>query len=213
VHPPRRNRDLQRAPGSWRLFALLALVVSAANCLGLVFTDLSSRGGAESIVLYSVRCALPLFFLVFTTSSLATLWPGPGTRWLLANRRYFGLAFAFAMAWHLSFVAHFLITFRPQLSARAIEADVVGLLFLVAMTLTSFRPIARHITITNWRRLHKTGIYAIWLLLLYIYQGGARSDRDLYHFALLAGLTGAWLLRVYAWTRRSPPAPPRAERN
>jgi methionine sulfoxide reductase heme-binding subunit len=200
---------LKRALRSWSLFGLLAIVVSAANCVGLAFSDLNSRRGAESVVLYSVRCALPLFFLAFTASSLATLWPGPPTRWLLANRRYIGLAFAFAMAWHLTFVAHFLVAFRPHLSARVIEADVVGFVFLVAMTLTSFRPVARHLSVGNWRRLHKTGIYAIWLLLLYIYQGSARSERDLYHFAVLGVLVGAWLLRVIAWTQQSTSTPQR----
>jgi DMSO/TMAO reductase YedYZ heme-binding membrane subunit len=107
------------------------------------------------------------------------------------------------MGWHLSFVAYFLITFRPQLYARAIEADVVGFVFLAAMTVTSFRPVARYLSLTNWKRLHKTGIYAIWLLLLYISQGGARSDHDLYHFALLGALIGAWLLRVFAGARKS----------
>jgi methionine sulfoxide reductase heme-binding subunit len=188
---------------------LLAIVVSAANCVGLAFLDLSSRRGAESIVLYSVRCALPLFFLAFTASSLATLWPGPRTRWLLANRRYIGVAFAFAMAWHLTFVAHFFVAFRPHLNARAIEADVVGFVFLFAMTLTSFRTFARHLSVGSWRRLHKAGIYTIWLLLLYIYQGGARSERDLYHIAMLGVLVGAWLLRVIAWGQQSPSTPQR----
>jgi methionine sulfoxide reductase heme-binding subunit len=198
---------LKKALQSWSLFASLAILVSAVDCLGLLFADLSSRRGAEFIVVYSVRCALPLFFVVFTTSSLATLWPGPRTRWLLANRRYIGLAFAVAMAWHFSFVAYFLIKFRPQLYARAIEADVVGLVFLVAMTLTSFRPFARHLTQVNWRRLHKTGIYAIWLLILYIYQGGARNDHDLYHLALVGALIGAWVLRMFAGFRKSAARP------
>jgi methionine sulfoxide reductase heme-binding subunit len=174
-----------------------------------MYADLGSRHDTEFIVLYSVRCALPLFFVVFTASSLATLLPGSYTRWLLANRRYLGLAFAFAMAWHLSFVAYFLIRFRPQLNARAIEADVVGLVFLVAMTLTSFRPFARHLTLGNWRRLHKTGIYSIWLLVLYIYQGSARSERDLYHFAMLGALVAIWFLRIFAWARQSTPDPRR----
>ena len=113
------------------------------------------------------------------------------------------------MAWHLGFVAHYLITFRPHLSARVIEADVAGLVFLIAMTLTSFRPVARYLTLGGWRRLHKTGIYTIWLLLLYIYQGGARSERDLYHFAILGALLGAWLLRVIAWAQQSTPTPQR----
>jgi len=186
---------------SWRLFGLLALLISIVNGFVLATIDLTSRRGAEQIVVLSVRYALPLFFIVFTASSLATLWPTRLTRWLLLHRRYLGLSFAFAMGWHFSFVAYYLITFRPQLSPRGVEADVVGLAFLVAMTLTSFRPVARHLSRTNWRRLHKGGIYAIWLLILYIYQGGARSQGDSYHLTLVALLAGAWLLRMLAWMR------------
>jgi len=187
---------------SWRLFWALALAISVAICLGLPATDFHTAAGTEGIVLRSVRCALPFFLIAFTASSLATLWPGSFTRWLLANRRYFGLAFAFGMAWHLSFVAYYLIRFRIHFNSRALTADFVGLAFLLALTLTSFRPISRHLTSTNWRRLHKLGVYMIWLLAVYIYQGGARSERDFLHFGALAVLIACWGLRVAAWTKK-----------
>lgn len=192
---------MEKTIESWRLFWLLALAISAANCVGLRFADFHSARGTEFIILYSVRCALPFFLVAFTASSLATLWPSRSTRWLLANRRYVGLAFAVGMAWHLSFVAYFFLAFGIHLNARAITADLIGLSFLLAMTLTSFRWLARPLGRANWRRLHKTGAYAIWLLAVYIYQGGVRSDRDLFHIAALSILLAAWLLRVAAWTR------------
>jgi sulfoxide reductase heme-binding subunit YedZ len=191
-----------RAVQSWRLFWLLALAISVAIIPGLPAMDLHSAHGMERIIVRSVRCALPLFLVAFTASSLVTLWPSPTTRWLLSNRRYIGLAFAFGMAWHLTFVAYTFLTFGSQLNARALAADVIGLLFLLAMTVTSFRRVARHLSAANWRRLHNTGAYAIWLLAVYIYQGGARSDRDLFHVAALGVLLAAWALRVAAWARR-----------
>lgn len=186
---------------SWRLFWMLALAIAAANCLALPFADFHSARGTEFIILFSVRCALPLFLVAFTASSLATLWPGRGTRWLLSNRRYFGVAFAFGMAWHLTFVAYFFLSFGAHLNSRVLAADVIGLCFLLALTLTSFRQIARRVSLANWRRLHKAGVYAIWLLAVYIYQGGVRSNRDLFHVAVFGVLLAAWLLRVLAWTR------------
>lgn len=192
------GRSLQ----SWRLFWVLAGLISAADCLALPFTNFHSAGGTEFILLYTVRCALPFFLLAFSASSLAILWPNRFTRWLLSNRRYIGLSFAFGMAWHLTFVAYFLLSFGVHFNSRALIADCVGLAFLLAMTLTSFHWLARRLSSGNWRRLHKTGVYAIWLLAVYIYQGAARSDRDLFHFAVLGVLLAAWALRVVAWARR-----------
>lgn len=186
---------------SWRLFWLLAFAISAAICVALPSTDFQSAHGTEFIILYSVRCALPFFIVAFTASSLAILWPSQITRWLLSNRRYFGLAFAFGMGWHLTFVAYTTLRFGNQLNRTATTLDLIGLSFLVALTLTSFRSFTRRLSPPSWRRLHKSGVYAIWLLATYIYQAGARGDRDLFHIAALSVLVAAWLLRAAAWTR------------
>jgi DMSO/TMAO reductase YedYZ heme-binding membrane subunit len=155
----------------------------------------------EFIILHSVRCALPWFIVAFTASSLAILWPSRGTRWLLANRRYFGLAFAFGMAWHLSFVGYSFALFGNRLNRVITAFDVIGLLCLVVLTLTSFRPIARHLTVANWRRVHKAGVYAIWLLATFIYLSSVRYEPDIFHRGALAVLLAAWALRVAAATK------------
>jgi hypothetical protein len=191
-----------KALQGWSLFWVMAFAISVAISLGLPQTDFHTARGTEGIVLRSVRCALPFFLVAFTASSLATLWPGSFTRWLLANRRYFGLAFAFGMAWHLSFVSYYLLRFHIHFNSRALTADYVGLTFLVALTLTSFRPVSRHLSAATWRHLHKLGVYMIWLLAVYIYQGGARSDRDLLHIGGLLVLLGCFALRVAAWMKK-----------
>jgi methionine sulfoxide reductase heme-binding subunit len=188
---------------SWRLFWVLAGGISLAICIGLPLADFHSAHGMEFIILHAVRCALPCFLVAFTASSLATLWPGRATQWLLSNRRYFGLAFAFGMAWHLTFVAYTTVRWGNQLNRTATVLDLIGLGFLLAMTLTSFRGPARHLSAANWRRLHKTGVYVIWLLAVEIYLGGARSARDVFHSAVLAMLLLAWTLRAAAWAKKS----------
>src|ERR1700679_2332342 len=148
-------------PESWRLFALLAFAISAAICVALPFTDFQSAHGTEFIILYSVRCALPFFIVAFTASSLAFLLPGRTTGWLLSNRRYFGLAFAFGMGWHLTFVAYTLLRFGNHINRTATTLDLIGLACLLALTLTSFRWFAHRLSPATWRRLHRTGVYAI----------------------------------------------------
>ena len=110
---------------SWRLFWMLALTVSTAICLGLAFADFRTWRGTEFIILHAVLCALPFFLVAFTASSLATLWPSRRTRWLLSNRRYFGLAFAFGMAWHLSFVIYATMAFGNHVGPRQTPMFVV----------------------------------------------------------------------------------------
>jgi len=198
---------------SWRLFWVLALAASTATLLGLAHTDFHSGRGMLPIIHRSARCALPLFVLAFAASSLVILWPNAFTRWLLANRRYIGLSFAFAMALHLGFVAYAIGSFGNPLNVKATALDVMGLTFLLMMTLTSFRWGASHLSRANWRRLHKAGVYAIWFVATNIYVhvvfgGGA----ELITCAYLVALFAAWMLRVTAWTRqrlsrrRRPPA-------
>ena len=188
--------------GPWSLFWVLALAASTATLLGLPHTDFHSAGGMAPIVHRSVRCALPLFVLAFTASSLAILWPSTLTRWMLANRRYIGLAFAFAMALHFGFVTYFIWTFGNPLNFRATMMDVVGFIFLLMMTLTSFRWGARYVSRANWRRLHKTGVYAIWLVAILIYFHGVRVGAGLMYDVFLGVLLVTWMLRIAAWARQ-----------
>ncbi|HUJ52613.1 MAG TPA: hypothetical protein VLX08_03595 [Steroidobacteraceae bacterium] len=186
---------------SWRLFWLLAAALSIANCLGLPAVDFASAHGVEPAIVLSVRCALPFFLVAFTASSLAALWRTRFTRWLLANRRYVGLAFAFGMGWHFAFVGYSIVSFGKPFGNALIAMDVTGLAFLLALTLTSFRWCARHLTRANWSRLHKAGVYYIWLVFFYIYSAGGRFPHDVEHVAAVAVLLGAVGLRAAAWMR------------
>ena len=200
-----RDIGMGKTINGWRLFWALALATSVADSLGLPGTDFHTANGVEVIILRTVRCALPWFLVAFTASSLVTLWPSRITRWVRANRRYFGLAFAFGMGWHLTFVGYSILLFGNRLNAKATALDVIGLAFLLLLTLTSFRPLARRLSPTNWRRLHKTGVYVIWLLATEIYLGIARHGGDALHDAILMLLVAAWLLRVAAWLKKRLP--------
>jgi methionine sulfoxide reductase heme-binding subunit len=190
-----------KAIESWRLFWVLALGISIAMCSWLAHADFHSADGTAQMIFRSVRCALPLFLLAFTASSLATLWPSKITRWLRRNRRYIGLGFAFAMAWHFSFVSYSILSFGMNdsgLTPRGFAFDLMGACFLLLMTLTSFRWFARRLTPTNWRRIHKIGIYAIWFVATYIYLNSFSTRLDVARLVLFSLLIVAWLLRVIA---------------
>jgi methionine sulfoxide reductase heme-binding subunit len=189
---------------SWRLFGLLAAAITTAMCLGLPYADFRSVRGTEFIVVHAVLCALPCLLVAFTASSLVVLWPSRTTRWILANRRYIGLAFAFGMGWHFVFVAYFMASFGNRLRWFDFMVDIVGACFLLAMTLTSFRQFSRRLSPANWRRLHKTGIYTLWLLPTYFFLDDYVESRQPYYFALFVVLLAAVSLRIFAWKWRSP---------
>ena len=190
---------------SWRLFGVLAFAITVAICLGLPFTDFPAKHGTELIVRYSVLCALPCLLVAFTASSIAVLWPSRATRRLLANRRYIGLSFAYGMGLHFSLVAYFIFTFGNPLGFSDLALDLIGLLFLLAMSLTSFDRFSRRLTRRNWCRLHKTGIYVLWSLPTYFYLDDFRRDRDLFDLMMFSILLVGLLLRLAAWMRQSTP--------
>ena len=193
----------RRTIESWRLFWVLAIAISTAICLGLPYADFQTARGTEFIILHSVLCALPCLLIAFTASSLATLWPSRSTRWLLANRRYFGLAFASGMSWHFAFVGYYLILFGNPINNRDLTLDLIGLCFLLAMTLTSFRRFARRLNLADWRRLHKMGIYTLWFLPTFFYVDDLRNNWDPFLFGVLIVLFATLILRGIAWAKKS----------
>ncbi len=160
------------------LLGPLALLVVTADILVGCFASLATKPGGAWAIVASARIALPLFLTAFLASPLAELRPGAATRWLLRSRRSFGLAFAVALGCHLTFVSLYASQFGLKLSRPALLADTAGAAFTAALTITSLRPIMRRLPRKWWKRLHTTGIYVVWLLVLYIYQAEVRGDRD-----------------------------------
>ena len=89
----------QSAWHGWRLFAVLAVAVLCMTALVLAL-QAQPVEGLRSAIRATARSSFALFLAAFLASSLATLVPGPGTRALLRERRYLGLAFAFSHAVH-----------------------------------------------------------------------------------------------------------------
>jgi methionine sulfoxide reductase heme-binding subunit len=186
---------------SWRLFWILAFALSVANGLALAASDPRTARGTEWLIVRAIECALPFLVLAFTASSLAALWKTPATRWLLANRRYVGLAFACGMAWHFAYVVRYKLVFGLQPQPFDLALDFTGLVFLLAMTVTSFYPVRKRVSPALWRRLHKAGIYTLWLLPTYFYLDDFYLDHTVFNFVMFAALLAALTLRILARVR------------
>jgi len=193
----------------WRLFWLIATPISLIMIVAMLQIKVWDAPAVSSMIQLSVRLAVPLLFLAFAASSLQVLFPSALTRWLLRNRKIMGLSFAVAMAWQGFFIIWLTMVFRDYYVQEvyvlrdAIEG-VIGYLFLVAMTVTSFNFGRKRLSPKAWRRLHKVGIYSLWAYAygvywwnLFYYPGPIWLDFVYY----VAGFS-ACALRSAAWRKK-----------
>ncbi len=183
---------------SWGLFWWLLAGISIADLIALPRVDWHSDRSVEALILRTILVVLPCLVAAFLASSLARLWPGRVTRWLMANRRYVGLAFAAGMAWHFVFVGYFFWAFGYRLEPQDITLDVIGVLFLVAMTWTSFPTWSGRLSPANWHRLHKAGIFTLWFLPTFFFLEDFVRERDVFDGAALGSLLVVLAVRAAA---------------
>jgi hypothetical protein len=165
----RANRRM--TPAGWPLVGWASAALSIMVALTLFLYGFTEEG-LHAVVRYTARTSLLLFSVAFTASSLRQLWPTPATRWLLTNRRYFGVSFAVSHGMHL---AGILTLARTSTAFRA-DVDMVtvifgGLGFVVAALLaaTSFDRTAAWLGARRWRVLHKFGVYYLWFIFFVTY--------------------------------------------
>ena len=206
-----RRDELLRHPAvnGWPLFFIITLPMTAFMLAALWRFDIASPEGTSRMIQYSVRWAVPFIYLVVAASALPILVPGAFSRWLLRNRRYVGLVFAVAMAWQGAFIfvmstvysAYYydeVYYLRDELEGSS------GYLFLAAMVITSFHFGRRHLSPSQWKVLHRSGVYFLWAYPfsvywwnLYFYKTAAPIDYVFYWAGFLA-----FAARIAAWGKR-----------
>jgi DMSO/TMAO reductase YedYZ heme-binding membrane subunit len=192
----------------WYLFWLITLPISAAVIIVMAGKQLTSGESVSSMIQFSVRCSIPWLYLAFAASSIHVLFPTEFSRWLLRNRKIMGLCFAAAMAWQLIFILWMLGIYTDYYAQdvyvlRDLIEGIIGYLFLIAMTISSFKSARRKIGPKSWRNLHRTGIYFLWAYAwsvywynLFYYTTPGWVDYTYYWTGFLA-----WFLRMAAWTK------------
>ncbi len=163
-------------PNGWRLTAWLGAGVLAA-CAVAVGLAGDPVDGARMAIRLTARTSLVLFVLAFTASSLAQFWPSAMTRWIRANRRYFGLAFAFSHGVHAAAILA-LSQLDPMLfdeltAPAAFIAGGTGYLAIVLMAATSFDRTAAAVGPKAWRIIHTGGVW--FLAVFFVVNFGRRA--------------------------------------
>ncbi len=196
----------QKVP--WGLYGFVA-VVSAA----LAFFDLNAGPSDEALQLltrHTARFSFALFLVVFLARPLATWTGADWVKELVRRRRHLGLAFALAHFIHLAAIVSFFVWIEAVPAAITLVFGGFGYVLLAAMTVTSTDRAMRALG-RNWKRLHTTGIYYLWLIFAQSYAGrvfasgegqsAEASPREVY--ALLLGLAVAALAFRLACRRRA----------
>lgn len=204
----RKSALQHKAINGWNLFWLISVPLCAIMIFRMAGYDMSSAPDVSAMIGFSVRFAVPLIFLVTAISALHYLMPGPLTAWLMRNRKYIGLCFAVAMSWQGYFIAlmsgihrdyYFenIFFFRDELEGST------GYLFLVAMVLTSFRFVRKHLSPQQWRLIHLSGLYFLWAYPFSTYWwtlSGFYSSPPAPHDYVFYWLGfSAFALRIVAW--------------
>jgi len=204
-------RDFLRhkALNGWGLFALITLPMGVSMVMAMLSRDLSAAEHVSSMIAWSVRWSVPWLLVAFAASSLQVLFPSEASKWLLRNRKFFGLCFAAGMAWQASFIIWLVTLHRDYYVEevyvlRDVIEGVFGYLFLIAMTITSFKAGRSMITAKQWRLLHTVGIYFLWAYVFatYWYSLYYYSAADWVDYLYYWGGVLAWSLRIAAWSKK-----------
>jgi sulfoxide reductase heme-binding subunit YedZ len=180
------------------LFLLLAMVI-VFNTGGL------TEDNIRLIIRMTAASSMILFSLTFTASSLLHLFRDGRWRPVMQARRRLGLSFALSHTVHLLAIITLVeVAYGGDYSQLG---DIVGgsviYLFIFAMTVTSNDASVKLLGAKNWKRLHKTGSYLIWIGLFSSYLSNAMETGALHYWLYFALGISLLLLRTWAfWEKR-----------
>jgi DMSO/TMAO reductase YedYZ heme-binding membrane subunit len=188
----------------------IALPITALFLLLTAITIFHAEGLTEDALRQMIRVtaasSMALFSLTFSASSLHHFFTNGRWRPVMQARRRLGLSFALSHATHLlAIIALVEVVFGGDYSQLG---DIVGgsviYLFIIAMAVTSNTASVKLLGARNWKRLHKTGSYLIWLGLFSSYLGNALETGALHYWLYFGIGVVLLLLRIWAyWDTRT----------
>lgn len=171
----------------WRVVGL-ALIVIGASLLYMAVRHGWSDEGLRGAIRVTARSSLFLFLAAFSASSLMTFVPTDSVRWLLENRRFFGIAFAFSHLIHgAAIITLATRTGGASLTARVIGLGSAGVLygFILFMLATSFDRTAAWVGACWWKRIHTLGSNLVFVSFLATYARKATESLAFLPYTLL----------------------------
>lgn len=149
----------------------------------------------------TARTSIVLFLIAFTASSVARLWPNSATRWILRNRRYFGLSFAASHFIHAAMIATLAYAdwplFQELTQVASNVSGGIAYVFIALMAATSFDRAVAWLGPRKWQALHTVGAWYIWGS--FVAANGKRIPTSPYYWLPIALLAIALAIRIAAW--------------
>lgn len=181
----------------WRLVGTVAVLILSA-ALALFLLQEQSVEGARMVIRFTARTSLLLFCFAFSASALYRLWPNGVTRWQRENRRFLGVSFAVSHGVHALGIVAFALLDPLQYHEQVptLLPGLIGYMFIVLMTATSFDRSAAWIGRRNWKILHTVGSYCLWLA--FVNAVGKRALVDPFCWPFLIALLTVVVLRLAA---------------
>ena len=179
---------------------LVKTVVGLSSLLFVLFFVIMgfNEEATRAAIQWSARISFGLFCSAFAASSIHKLLQANWTRYLLTNRRFIGISFAFIHLIHLGFLILLQYAFHPVFDLAdetSLAAGGLAYLFIVLMLLTSFPKFSKYLTAFQWKILHTVGSYWIWVIFMSSYL--KRSMTEYIHIPLVVILLSVFLLRVW----------------
>lgn len=155
----------------WKLVGISTAGI--VSMLAAVFAAYGWGGeGLAAAIRWTAKTSFVLFLTAFSASSLRAVMPSPKTRWLLANRRYFGVSFAVSHLFHAAAIIASIVTSDDASEERTLAGSAPGLivyLFILFMLATSFDRTAAMVGPRVWRTMHTLGGYLVFFSFLSAY--------------------------------------------
>ncbi len=177
----------------WNIVTYSGFIISSLLALIAIKYGITEPGMRLAIRL-TARTSVLLFLSAFVASTLRKLWLNPFTTWLLKNRRYLGVSMAVSHGFH----ALAILGLAAVTSGETLEYDhggMLGYLFIIAMTFTSFNSTANWLGQRSWKILHRVGMYYLWLAFTYTFSQRL-SQSILIYFPFVSLLILALILRL-----------------
>lgn len=145
----------------WSIVGWSALVVGTMVATIWLVNGID-ESGMRMAIRATARTSCILFLSAFVAAALRRMWTTPFSAWLLKNRRYFGVSMAVSHTYHA--IAIFGLWCVTSGTAPKFEPlAILGYIFLIAMTITSFDRPAALLSQRGWKILHTTGMHFFWL--------------------------------------------------
>ncbi len=194
----KKNTEHLLIPQQWNIVAISTLIlVILMGSIAIVhgIDEASLRIAIRS----TARTSAILFVVAFIASAIRKFYPGQIGNWLLKNRRYLGISFAISHAFHaLAIVGLAMVATN---SVRSDAGAMLGYVFIILMTITSFDRPAQLLGYRSWKILHATGAYYLWIAFVVSFSKRIPNNPGFYAPITIA-LVMALLLKIGAYWYR-----------